>query len=149
MASVALRTSVGSTGYRTSYTPVQAITGGQLVEHRPLAANPGQRACGVAAAGSLLVAGVALGDIRTTAATIQDRAIVGAEHALDVAAYGEVPVTFAAAATRGQALTTAANGQVTPVTVATQDPRTIIGFCRSDSVAAGAVGMAFIKPSGG
>jgi hypothetical protein len=149
MASVALRTSVGSTGYRTGYTPVEPILGGQLVESRTLGTNAGKRACGVAAAGSTLVAGVALGDIRATAASLQDRAVVGAEHALDVAAFGEVPVTFAAAATRGQALTTAAGGQVTPVTVATQDPRTIIGFCRSDSVAAGAVGMAFIKPSGG
>lgn len=148
MGSVALRTSVGSTGYRTAYTPVEACVGGQLVEHRPLAANPGSRAAGVAAAGSVLVAGVALEDIRTTAATIQDRHTVGSEHALDVAAYGEVPVTFAGAATRGQALVAAANGQVTPAAAA-PDARTLVGFCRSDTVAAGAVGLAFIKPSGG
>lgn len=147
MPPVALRTSVGGIGYRTSYTPVEPLVGGQLVEARPLGALPGKRACGVAAAGSLLVAGVAQDDISATAGSIQGPK-VGDEHAETVLAYGEVPVTFAAAAAAGQALIAAANGQVTPAG-ATPDARTVIGFCRSNAVAAGAVGLAFIKPSGG
>lgn len=147
MATIALRTGVGGTGYRTSYTAVEALVGGQLVEARAIGANPGQRACGVAAAGSLLVAGVAQDDIPAARTTIQGPQ-VGMEHASTVLAYGEVPVIFAAAATRGQALVAAANGQVTPAGAA-PDARAVVGFCRADAVAAGAVGMAFIKPSGG
>jgi hypothetical protein len=149
MATIPIRFGVGGQGHRLSYTPVEAITGGQVVEARALAANPGQRACGVAASGSVLVAGVAVHDIRAVAASIQDDAVVGHEHALAVVSFAIVPVTFQAAATRGQSLivgTTA--GQVAPA-AATPDGRTLIGYCVSDSVAGGAVGLAFIRPSGG
>lgn len=157
MATIPLRFSVGSTGLRYSFTPVEAITGGQLVEWRALSSNPGVRACGVAAADSLLVAGVALHDIRATASSAQDRAVVGIEHALTVVAFGIVPVTFTASATRGQSLIPTAAGQVTPVAAAgatyaqdeAVDSREIIGFCAQDSVSTGAVGLAFIRPSGG
>lgn len=149
MATVPLRLSVGSTGMRLSYTAVEAIVGGQIVEARALGANPGQRACGVAAAASVLVAGVALFDIRAVAASIQDAARVGIEHALDVVSYGIVPVTYTLAATRGQSLIVGTvAGTVSPAG-ATPDARTLIGFCAQDSVSAGAVGLAFIKPSGG
>ncbi len=97
MASIPLRLAVGSTGQRISYTAVEALLGGQVVEARAIGANPGLRACGIAAVGSLLVAGVALHDIRAATASIQDGAVVGIEHALTVVSYGIVPVTFAAA----------------------------------------------------
>lgn len=156
MATIPLRISVGSVGLRYSFTAVEALLGGQLVEWRALSANPGQRACGIAGATSLLVAGVALHDIRATASSVQDNAVVGHEHALTVVAYGIVPVTFTASATRGQLLVATANGQVTPVPAITTptagdvtNTRAIIGFCAQDSVSTGAVGLAFIKPSGG
>lgn len=147
MATIPVRTGVGGTGYRTSYTPVEAIVGGQVVEARALSTNKGSRACGVAGAASNLVAGVALHDVPATRGSIQGPQALD-EHALTVVAYAEVPVTFAAAATRGQALIAAANGTVTPAG-ATPDGRQVIGYCRSDSVAQDAVGLAFIKPSGG
>lgn len=153
---VAPRFGVGSTGLRYSFTALEAITGGQLVEWRAITTKPGSRACGVAAADSALVAGVAAHDIRATASSIQDRAIVDAEHALTVVAYGIVPVTFSAAATRGQALVPTALGKVAPIAAVTTptagdvtSTRLIVGFCAQDSVSSGAVGLAFIKPSGG
>ena len=149
MATVPLRFAVAGICLRLSYTPVEALVGGQIVEARPLGANPGQRAAGIAAAGSIRVQGVALHDIRATRASIQDSATVGVEHALAVAAYGIVPVTFTLAAVRGDALIVGTvAGQVAPAG-ATPDARTLIGFCAQDSVGAGAVGLAFIKPSGG
>ncbi len=155
MATIPLKFSVGSTGLRWSFTPLEAITGGQLVEWRTLGVKKGVRACGVAAADSTLVAGVALYDIRATQATVQDGHVVDYEHALDVVSFGIVPVTFSAAATRGQLLVPTALGKVAPVpAVTTPTPadvtqsRLVIGFCAQDSVAEGAVGLAFIRPSG-
>jgi hypothetical protein len=146
---VAPRFGVGSTGLRYSFTPVEAIVGGQVVEWRAIGANPGQRACGVAASASVLVAGVAAFDIRALAASIQDPAIVNAEHQLTVVAFGIVPVTFTLAATRGQSLIVGTvAGTVSPAG-ATPDARQVIGFCAQDAVSAGTVGLAFIKPSGG
>lgn len=145
-----IRFGIAGRGFRWSFTPVEPIVGGipaQLVEWRAIGALPGQRACGVAAAGSVLVAGVALWDTPAVRASIQGPQ-VGDEHALDVASYGVFPVTFAAAATRGLSLVAAANGQVTPA-AATPDARTVIGFCAQDAVSAGAVGLAYIRPSGG
>lgn len=156
MASIPLKFSVGSTGLRYSFTPVEAITGGQLVEWRALSTRAGVRACGVAAGDSTLVAGVALVDIRATAASQQDHQVVDMEHALNVAAYGIFPVTFSAAATRGQPLVPTALGKVAPIAAVTTptagdvtSTRLIIGFCAQDSVSSGAVGLAFIKPTGG
>lgn len=150
MATIPLRFAVGSTGLRWSFTPIEAIVGGQLVEWRDITTKPGLRACGVAGAASLVVAGVALHDIRAAASSVQDRAVVDKEHALTVVSYGIVPVVFAAAATRGQSLIAAAAGKVTPAG-ATPDARTVIGWCAQDSVAGGGstVGLAFIKPNGG
>lgn len=149
MATIPIRFGVGGTGMRISYTAVEALLGGQVVEARALAANPGQRACGIAGAASVLVAGVAVDDIRATAASVQDRNVVGKEHALVVVSYAVVPVTFAAAATRGQALIGAAAGKVTPTGAGAAANDAVIGYCVSDSVAQDAVGLAFIKPSGG
>jgi hypothetical protein len=59
-----------------------------------------------------------------------------------VSSGAEVPVVYAAAANFGDALMCAANGQVTPVTGATQDTRTIIGKCTAPAgVGIGAVGL--------
>lgn len=156
MASIPLKFSVGSTGLRWSFTPLEACVGGQLVEWRTLGSKLGVRACGVAAADSALVAGVAGYDIRATAATVGDRFIVDAEHALEVMSYGIVPVTFSAAATRGQQLVPTALGKVAPIAAVTTptagdvtQTRLICGFCAQDSVASGAVGLAFIHPTGG
>lgn len=149
MATIPLKFSVGSTGLRWSFTPVEAITGGQVVEWRALSTRKGVRACGIAASASVLVTGVALYDIRATAGSIQDGFIVDAEHALDVVSYGIVPVTYTLAATRGQSLIVGTvAGTVSPAG-ATPDARTVVGYCAQDAVSAGAVGLAFIKPSGG
>jgi len=58
----------------------------------------------------------------------------------------DIPVTYAAAATYGQRLKAAANGQVTPwVSASDTDYRLIIGRCTQPAgVAAGAVGRARI-----
>ena len=151
MATVPLRLAVGSTGLRYSFTAIEAILGGQLVEWRDITTKPGVRACGVAGAASVIVAGVALDDIRATASSVQDGQVVDKEHALTVVAYGIVPVVFAAAATRGQALIAAAAGKVTPTGAGAAANDAVIGFCAQDSVAGGGstVGLAFIKPSGG
>lgn len=145
--SVPMRFSVGETGSRRSFTAVEPILAGQLVEWRAIAGLPGTRACGVAAAGSAVVCGVAEYDIPAVAATIQGPA-VGIEHALTVLDFGQMPVTYAAAATRGQPLIAAAAGQVTPAT-GTPTFGQLIGSCEQDSVSAAAVGQAFIKRSGG
>ncbi len=144
------RFSTGETGLRYSFTAVEQIIGGspaQLVEYRPLGSNPGQRACGVAGALSVVVAGVAGWDILATPLTIQSP-LVGAEHALEVASYVFAPVTFAAAGTPGGPLVAAALGQVAPAG-ANPDARTLVGFCGGQPVAAGATGFAYIKPSAG
>lgn len=145
---------VTKTGPRT-YTPVEPILGGQLVEGRPAGAITGQGGSGapigVAAAGSLKVVGVALTDAQAPGAVVTTPTIVGGRSVLNAAilpasvavAYGgiEVPVTYAAAATFGDLLIAAANGQVTPAGV-TPDARTIVGRCTAPAgAAAGAVGL--------
>lgn len=144
MATIPIKFGVGSTGLRVSYTPVEAITGGQLVEARAVSSNPGQRACGVAASGSLLVVGVAVHDIRAAAAYTGDRAVVGKEHALTVVNFAIVPVTFQGTATRGVALIAGSVAGTVAAAGATPDARTVVGTCVSDSVADGAVGLALI-----
>lgn len=154
MATIPMRFSVGSTGLRYSFTPLEAITGGQLVEWRDITTKPGVRACGVAGANSLLVAGVALDDIRATASSVQDRNVVDKEHALDVVSFCIVPVTFSAAATRGQALVPTSLGRVAPIAAVTTPTagdvtatRVTVGFCAQDTVAQDAIGLAFIRPT--
>lgn len=144
---------VTKTGPRT-YTPVEAILGGQLVEGRDGAAiteiGASGGLVGVAGAGSLRVVGVALIDATTTAlataaavpVTVNGRQQLAAypqATAVSVAYSGdEVPVVYAAAASFGQKLIAAANGQVTPAG-ATPDARSIVGTCTNPGgVAAGA-----------
>lgn len=95
----------------------------------------------VAGANATNVLGVALidaapiGSISTTAAyPASDRVTVGA--------HGEFPVTYAAAATVGQKLLAAANGQVTPAGAGPPSDQ-VVGYC-TQSTAAGAVGRAYI-----
>lgn len=127
----------GFPGLPISFTCAEAIIGGQLVERRA-----GTRLVGVAAAGSLVVAGVAKHDVPAARVSLQGPQ-VGDGLELTVHRRCVIRVTFAAAVTEGQKLIAAAGGQLTPVTVATQDPRTIVGEA-FEAVAAGATGLAFI-----
>lgn len=135
---------VTKTGPRT-YTPAEAITGGQLVEARAASR------VGVAAAGSVKVLGVALTDainpeaVSTTPTVVNGRPVLNAAAlpTLVPVAYAgdEAPVTYAAAAAFGDKLIAAANGQVTPAGL-NPDPRSIVGTCTAPAgVAAGAVGL--------
>lgn len=129
-----------------SFTPVEVISGGDLVERR----TGGSRRVGRAAAGSLVVAGVALQDV---AATRTDATVIAVddEHGLTVVRHCVVPVVFAAAVTEGQKLIAAASGQLTPVPVASatyaaaeiNNTRAIVGEA-FDSYGAGA-GLAYIS----
>jgi len=123
---------------------VETVLGGQVVEYRTGSPNA-MRPVGVAAVGSVAVAGVALIDAQPTQAAVVGAPIVafGLPGSTTVTIEGIVPVTYAAAATHGQRLQAAAAGQVTPVTVATADARTVIAICvEAAGVAAGAVGRA-------
>lgn len=123
------------TGPRT-YTPAagQTIVGGQLVD--AVAGGRIQKS----AAGSTVCLGVALTDaiapeqLNTSPTTAADgRPVINMFSAPTTVAVADggiiVPVTYAASAAFGQALITAANGQVTPA-AATPDARTIVGWCR-------------------
>jgi hypothetical protein len=139
MASIQPR--YGFPGKRKSYTAAAPVVGGQLVERRS-----GTNLVGPAAALSAVAAGVALDDDPATQAWISGPA-VGQGNELTVFWGGEVPVTFTAAATEGQKLVCAANGQVTPYIPGTHDASLIVGSCET-ATAAGAVGYAWINPTG-
>lgn len=140
---------VTKTGPKT-FTPAEAILGGQLVEARAASR------IGVAGANSAKVLGVALTDatspelISTAATVVNGRSVLNA--ALlppNVAvAYGgdEVPVKYVAAAAFGDKLVAAATGQVTPfvnaAAGAASNAHLIVGTCTAPAgVAAGAVGL--------
>ena len=150
MASGEARFLVGGTGLRLSYTPVEVITGLRLVERRPLGSNPGQRACGVAAAASLKVCGVALWDIPTARAHIAGPQ-VGQEHCLAVVSFCVIKIRFATAAAEGDPLMAAANGEVqvpgapggTYAAADVTNTRAIVGHAEQ-AVSAGADGFARI-----
>ena len=124
------------TGLQISYTPVEAHVGGQLLERRA-----GIRKVGIAAAGSLKVAGVAFHDVKATQET-PDAVIVNEAHGQTVWRGVVIDVTYAAAAVAGDKLIAAANGQVTPAG-ANPDSRSVIGECFEDT-SLGAVGPAVI-----
>jgi hypothetical protein len=134
------------TGPRT-YPAVEAITGGQLVEARV-------GGVGVAAAGSLVVKGVAKDDASNTGTPLTPTTVAGHPQlaafvvptsvAVESGHRTVMGVTYAAAATFGQKLIAAANGQVTPAG-ATPDARTIVGECDEPAgVASGATGATII-----
>lgn len=129
-----------------TYTVVEAVKGGQLVEGRA-----GSK-IGVAGAGSTKVLGVATRDAVptvNTAGTDQfgNQVLIVEANVSQFVAVGhaaEYPVTYAAAAAFGDPLIAAANGQVTPAG-ATPDARTIVGRCTEPAgVASGATGLARI-----
>jgi len=121
-----------------------AVTGGQLVE------AVGATGVQPAAAGSFVCLGVATTD-GLPSSTSQAPTIPGIPAAnaiqaaplpsyVSVASDGVWPVTYAAAATFGQRLICAANGQVTPAGAA-PDARTVVGVCYEPAgVGVGAVG---------
>jgi hypothetical protein len=129
-------------------TALAQITGGQLVDG-------GVNGCTPSGAGSVVCLGVALEDA-IPAATSQAPTVPGAPVAVNLAPYpaqvavaseGILPVTYAAAATFGQRLVTAANGQVTPA-AATPDARTVVGICYEPAgVGAAAVGAMLLSIS--
>lgn len=131
---------------------VEPVLGGQLVEHRAPAAGATQRPVGVAAAGSLVYAGVALIDATPPVAQTGPNlnlVQISTPSATTVAVEGVVPVVYAVAAAKGDLLLAAAGGQVTPVPPVTTptaadvtNTRAIVGRCMQDGgVAAGAVGF--------
>lgn len=137
---------VTKTGPRT-YVPAAGttVTAGQVVE-----ARAGGR-IGPSAAGSFVNLGVALQDaiapedLVTTSTTVGGRSVLNTavlpQNVAVAYAPAEVNVVYAAAATFGQSLIAAANGQVTPAGVA-PDARTLVGICTAPGgVGAGAVGV--------
>ena len=124
-----------------TFTAIAAITGGQLVDGVAGGVQP-------SGAASNVCVGVALSDA-LPAGTSQTPTVPGAPVSVNLAPYpstvavaneGIYPLTYAAAATFGQRLVTAANGQVTPA-AATPDARQVVGICfEPNGVALGAVG---------
>lgn len=142
MSAVRQRTKTGP----RSYTPGEAVNGGQVLE-----GHTGNDRAWVAGAGSLRVLGVALTDavnpeaISQTPATVNGRPVLNAALLPDSVAVAdsgiETEVTYAAAAQFGDRLIAAAGGNVTPAG-ATPDARTIVGKCsQPGGVAAGARGL--------
>lgn len=121
--------------------PTASIVGGQLVDATATGVQP-------AGAASNVCLGVAVTDA-LGATVAQTPTVPGAPVAVNLAPFpntvgvaseGVYPVTYAAAATFGQRLITAANGQVTPAG-ATPDARQVVGICYEPAgVALGAVG---------
>lgn len=129
-----------------TYTVVEVVRGGQLVE-----ARTGSKV-GVAAAGSTKVLGVATRDARPTVSpystdTLGNPVVTVNSDVSEFVAVGhaaEYPVTYSAAAAFGDPLVATANGQVGPAGAA-PDARTIIGRCTEPAgVALGAKGLARI-----
>lgn len=128
-----------------TFTALATIVGGQLVDGAVGGVQP-------SAAGSNAVVGVATTDA-IPAGTSQAPTIPGVSVAVNaapippyvaVANNGVWPLTYAASATFGQRLITAANGQVTPA-AATPDARQVIGICMEPAgVALGAVGATLL-----
>lgn len=109
----------------------EAVNPGQFVETRTATLHGAtQYPVGVAAAGSSLVAGVAL-TAGTPSDTVQATGLVYAlPQDVAVAIEGIVPgITYAASATFGALLKTAASGQVTPWITGTDAVEKIVGRC--------------------
>jgi hypothetical protein len=107
---------------------VEAVVGGQLVEARAASHNAAQRPVGVAAAGSLVVVGVAKIDAQPDDTALTGIPVYPLPKATTVIVEGDVPVTYSATATYGAKLVATANGQVGPAG-ATPDARTVVGYC--------------------
>lgn len=134
-----------------TYKVKATVRGGRLVEAAAADADGG--VIQEAAAGSVLVLGIATKDARkAVAATTLDgfgNPITDVTQVTDEVAVGKggvYPVTYAANASFGAKLIAAANGTVTPAG-ATPDARTIVGECREPLnvvVGTNPVGLAYI-----
>ncbi len=131
-------------GPRT-YPVAAVIVGGQLVI--PDATN--KYNVNVAGAAATNVIGVALEDA-APAGTDPTTDVAAREVITPVACSVQVLVTYAAISATGDRLKAAANGQVTPMILGTDAPHLCVGtnVDPSGSVAAAAVGLAFIEPFG-
>ena len=128
-----------------TFTVLAPVVGGQLVDGAVGGVQP-------SAAASAVCVGVATSDALPTS-TSQAPTVPGAPVAVNLAPYpaqvavavkGVWPLTYAAAATFGQRLICAANGQVTPA-AATPDARTVVGICMEPAgVTLGGVGATLI-----
>lgn len=114
------------------------ITIGQLVAG---ASNAGEDQAVVAGAGALNVLGVAQTDATNVAPSATD--VFPTPDRCSISSGGEYLVTYAAAATVGDKLKAAANGEVTPFLGTDTDPRLLVGYC-TQTTAAGAQGRAYI-----
>lgn len=133
-------------GGPVTYTVVEAVKGGQVVE-----ARAGSK-IGVAGAGSVRVLGVATKDARpAVSANAVDADGFPVTNTTMITEYVAVggngehwPVKYSAAAAFGDPLVATALGQVGPAGAA-PDARTIIGRCTEPAgVIAGAIGLAKI-----
>lgn len=135
---------VTKSGPRT-YTPVEDVQGGQVLEARA------GGVVGVAAAGSVKVVGVGLTDAQPPA-SLKTGPVNGVLNASQLpttvaVAYGgiETLVVYAGAATFGDRLVAAAAGKV-DVADADTDPRAVIGICTAPAgVSPGKTGLARIN----
>lgn len=126
----------GYPGIRRSYTCAEAIASAQPGAGVVVERRAGTDLIGNAAAGSLVVAGVALDDIPAVRTTVTGPQ-VGDGHECTVYRKGYVNVVASAAVTEGQRLIATANGQVGPAGAA-PDARTLVGEA-DQAAAAGAV----------
>lgn len=119
-----------------TYPVKTAVTGGQLVA--PDGANAGYVATAGAAVTNCL--GVALADAAPrTSQEAQNPANIAQVPDFVSVAYGvEVPVTYSAATAFGALLKSAANGQVAPYVVATDNANLIVGQCSEPAGVSGA-----------
>lgn len=137
-----------------TYSPLESITGGLVVEARTGAAVGGVGRCGIAAAGSLKSLGIAIADAQapealvTTPTTVAGRPVLNAAPLPTVVgvAYGgiEVKAQYVADAAFGDRLIVGAGGKLTPAG-ANPDARTVVAVCTNPGgvvVATNPVGLA-------
>ena len=126
MAEIQMR--YGWPGKQLTYSVVEAVVGGQLVEARavPGGADASKRYVGVAGEGSTAVRGIARWDVPATRASIQGKQ-VGDRDELTVARDGVGPVVASGAVGLADKLCAAAAGKVRAYVAGTDDPELIIG----------------------
>jgi hypothetical protein len=135
----------GWPGIRKSYTCAEAIVSAQAGAGVVVERRAGTDLVGIAAAGSLVVCGVAIDDVPAARAAVGGPQ-VGDGHEMTVFSGGFVNVIASAAVSEGQRVVATAGGQVGPAGAA-PDARTVIGHA-DQAIAAGAVGRIFIAPGG-
>lgn len=123
-----VQTKFGWPAKQLTYSVVEAVTGGQLVEARavPGGADASKKYVGVAGNGSTVVRGVARWDVAATRASIQGPQ-VGDRDELTVARDCVIPVVASGAVGLSVKLCAAAAGKVRAYVAGTDDPQLIIG----------------------